>query len=94
MSKIQQLTTNQLILLLDIQRGFNRKAHTGTLAEDMRVLTRLHLIVVTKGETADENTYDIAPYGQTMISSMKASIARLLELNDKLNPQIPEDDGN
>jgi len=37
-------TTNQLIVLLDISRGFNRKIHPATLDEDLKFLTKHKLI--------------------------------------------------
>ena len=38
------MTTNQLVLLLDIHRGFDRDIHPGTLKEDLDELALLQLI--------------------------------------------------
>ncbi|MCK9460620.1 MAG: hypothetical protein M0R80_13360 [Proteobacteria bacterium] len=42
------MTTNQIVLLLDICQGFSKDRHLGTLERDLQILLRKGLIDSTK----------------------------------------------
>ena len=64
----RSLTINQIMLLLDIYRG-TATQHMGTMQQDIEVLKRLGLIMISKGDNVD---YEITDEGEEYVQSIKS----------------------
>jgi hypothetical protein len=61
------VTANQLIVLLDIHRGFERERHTGSVNNDLDHLAKLGYIC---RENASGHGWTTSPYGNRLVSSL------------------------
>ena len=62
------MTCNQLIVLLDIHRGFNVKRHMGTLERDL-VLLKVHGFITESSE--DNFYYQVTDKGERFCNLLK-----------------------
>ena len=72
------MTTNQIIVLLDVHRGFTSHGHAGTLKQDLEYLERKDLIKGVAGLTFD---WELTAKGTKVVEVLKtvASIAEIAE---------------
>lgn len=80
---LKTITTNQLVLLFDIHRGYDPKIHPGTLDTDLKVLLDNKLI--EPGSLTDFK-YKLTSRGESCMITVKAGVCKLVEIqqrNDK-----------
>lgn len=71
------MTCNQLMVLLDVKRGFRSSIHCGTLYEDIKFLKDHGLI---EEEDGDERfDYKLTTKGELFVLKVEAKAARLIE---------------
>lgn len=75
------MTSNQLILLLDVRRGFSREGHTGTLNKDIEYLKGWGLIEVGVSPlTVDGFRYRLTEDGEKVCDSILKEARGAIEL--------------
>jgi hypothetical protein len=60
------MTCNQMIVLLDIRRGFDKSRHAGTLSDELIRLSREGLILKNKD---DENDWVLSAKGEDLFEA-------------------------